>query len=124
MTKLRGITIAKILSIQEDQIKIIIEGPILKRDYETVEALLDQHRTFVIIGKTDRATLDRINSQPLVWVEFDDGTGARAFMEISTMRDLVDPDFSAKGLLQFEANLLVTERDVFNHLKFNPVVFV
>jgi hypothetical protein len=120
--KIRGITVPKTISIQEDKVKAVIATPILNRDYDSVEGELDQHLMYVIVGKADRATLDRINIENKVWVEFDDGTAEHALMEISARRDIGDPDFTAGNLIQFTATLLVTQ-GVFHHPVFNPVVF-
>lgn len=123
MTKIRGITVPKTISIQEDKVKVFVANPILERDYEAVEGQLDQHRAYVVVGKADRATLDRISTENKVWVEFDDGSGDHALMEISATRDIQDPDFAAAGLIEFTASLTVLDEKVFNPLVFNPVVF-
>jgi hypothetical protein len=121
--KIRGVTIQKVLVIQDDKVKVLIETPIVNAPFEAVEGQLDEHQRFTITGTIDRATLDLISPEAKVGVEFDDGTVCHALIEISSMRDPEDPEFTSKNRLQFQANLLVVEEEVFNHLKFNPAVF-
>jgi hypothetical protein len=121
--KIRGSTIPKVLMIQENKVKVVVETSILKRDKEAVDGDLTQHTQYVIDGKASRQTLDQISREGKVWVEFDDGTVGHALMELSTTRDLQDPELLARNLIQFQADLIVVEEEVFNHLKFNPVVF-